>query len=67
VKTQTFFKNIIMAIIKQAKNINIKVSQKHIVLAKTIEKTAETIKIMATYGNIELYSEKTIKQYGNIN
>ncbi|KAF2517749.1 hypothetical protein [Flavobacterium foetidum] len=56
-----------MTIRKQAKNSILKVNKKHVVIAGEIEKTAETIKLVSTYGNIELYSVKKIKKNGNIN
>ncbi|WP_289664963.1 hypothetical protein [Flavobacterium panacagri] len=56
-----------MAIIKQARNYNIKVETRHTVIAREIEKTAQTIKLTATCGNIELYSIKKIRKNGNIN
>lgn len=56
-----------MAIIKNAKNSILKISKRHVVLAKEIEKTSDTIKLVATYGNIELNSTKKIIKNGNIN
>lgn len=55
-----------MGIIKQAKNITVTIAKKHIVMAGEIERTAETMKIVATYGNIELNSVKKIVKNGNI-
>jgi hypothetical protein len=57
---------IIMAIIKRAKNITTKITKGYAVMAGEIEKTAETIKIVATYGDIELNSTKKIIKNGNI-
>jgi len=56
-----------MAIIKSAKNSSLKINKKHVVIASEIEKTSETIKLAATYGNIELNSTKKIIKNGNIN
>lgn len=56
-----------MAIIKNAKNSILEINKRHVVLAKRIEKTSETIKLVATYGNIELNSTKKIIKNGNIN
>ncbi|MBS7231179.1 hypothetical protein KHA90_09085 [Flavobacterium psychroterrae] len=55
-----------MAIIKQAKNITVTIAKNHFVMAGEIERTAETTKIVATYGNIELNSVKKIVKNGNI-
>ncbi|EKT3967334.1 hypothetical protein NTJ12_002421 [Flavobacterium psychrophilum] len=55
-----------MAIIKQAKNITVTITKDYFVMAGEIERTAETMKIVATYGNIELNSEKKIVKNGNI-
>lgn len=56
-----------MAIIKSAKSSSLKITKKHIVIAKEVEKTSETIKLVATYGNIELNSTQKIIKNGNIN
>lgn len=56
-----------MAITKTAKSMTVDITKKYIVMAGKIEKTAETIKLVATCGNIELYSEKKIKLNGSIN
>ncbi|MFG4001439.1 hypothetical protein [Flavobacterium aquidurense] len=56
-----------MAIRKQAKNSILKINTRHVIMAGKIEKTAETIKFVATYGNIELYSTNKIIKNGNIN
>lgn len=56
-----------MAIIKRAKNITIKITKGYHILAGEIEKTTETMKIVATYGNIELNSTEKIIKNGNIN
>ncbi|MDY0986080.1 hypothetical protein SOM12_01555 [Flavobacterium sp. CFBP9031] len=56
-----------MAIIKNAKNSILKVNKRHVVMAKEIEKTSGTIKLVATYGNIELNSTQKIIKNGNIN
>ncbi|WP_310554556.1 hypothetical protein [Flavobacterium sp.] len=56
-----------MAIIKQAKNITIEITKQHLVIASEIERTAESIEIKATCGNIELNSIKKIIKNGNIN
>lgn len=56
-----------MAIIKRAKNSNLKITKKHVVVAKEIEKTSQTIKLVSTCGNIELNSTKKIIKNGNIN
>lgn len=55
-----------MGIIKQAKNLTITLMKEHIVMAGEIEKTADTMKIVATYGNIELNSVKKVVKNGNI-
>ncbi|MBF4516684.1 hypothetical protein IRZ71_10025 [Flavobacterium sp. ANB] len=56
-----------MAIIKRARNSILKINTRHVIIAGEIEKTAETIKLVATYGNIELYSTNKIIKNGNIN
>ncbi|MFC4478725.1 hypothetical protein [Flavobacterium chungangensis] len=56
-----------MAIVKNTKNSILKVNKKHFVSAKEVEKTSETIKLVATYGNIELNSTQKIIKNGNIN
>jgi hypothetical protein len=66
-KKVTFIKKpVIMAIIKQAKNITITITKDYFVMAGEIERTAETMKLVATYGNIELNSVKKIVKNGNI-
>jgi hypothetical protein len=56
-----------MAIRKRAKSSILRVNTKHVVMAGKIEKTAERIKLVATCGNIELYSINKIIKNGNIN
>lgn len=56
-----------MAIIKNAKNSILKINKKHVVMAKEIEKNSDTIRFVATYGNIELNSTQKIIKNGNIN
>lgn len=56
-----------MAIIKSAKNSILKINKKHVVTAKKIEKNSDSIKLVATYGNIELNSTQKILKNGNIN
>ena len=56
-----------MAIIKNAKNSILEINKKHVVLAKEIEKTSDTIKFVASCGNIELNSTQKIIKNGNIN
>lgn len=56
-----------MAIKKQAKNYNLKVNTRHVIMAGKIEKTSGTIKLVATCGNIELCSINKIIKNGNIN
>lgn len=56
-----------MAIRKHAKNCVITINTKHFVMAGEIEKTSQNIKLVATYGNIELYSVNKIIKNGNIN
>jgi hypothetical protein len=56
-----------MAIIKQAKNIKTEITKSYYVHAGEIDRTAETIKMVATYGNIELNSVKKIVNNGNSN
>lgn len=55
-----------MAILKQAKNLTVTIVKKHFVMAGEVERNAETMKIVATYGNIELNSVKKIVKNGNI-
>ncbi len=55
-----------MAILKQAKNIDIKVVDKyHLFVGKKLEKVAEKINIEATKKNLELISNKRILSKGN--
>ncbi|SMP13175.1 hypothetical protein [Flavobacterium hercynium] len=56
-----------MAIIKRAKNSIVEVNKKNVVIAKEIEKTAETITLEATYGDLEINSANKIIINGNIN
>lgn len=56
-----------MAIIKRAKNSIVEINKKNVVIAKEIEKSCETIKLVATYGNIEINSANKIIVHGNIN
>jgi hypothetical protein len=56
-----------MAIRKRARNSILKVNTRHVVMAREIKKTAKNIKLVATYGNIELNSTKKIIKNGNIN
>lgn len=56
-----------MAITKRARNSILRVNTKHFIMAGEIEKTAEKMKLIATCGNIELYSINKIRKNGNIN
>ena len=55
-----------MGIIKQAKKLSIVITNNHLLMAGKVERTAETVKIVATYGHIELNSMKKIEKNGNI-
>ena len=55
-----------MAIIKNATNSILRINKKSIVKAKKIEKISGNIKLVATYGNIELNSTQKIIKNGNI-
>lgn len=56
-----------MAIIKTAKSMTVNIEERYVVFAGEIEKTAETMKLLATCGNIELNTVKKIKINGSIN
>jgi len=44
----------------------LKVNKRHVIIAGKIEKTAQNMKVVATYGNIELNSTHKIIKNGNI-
>ena len=55
-----------MAIIKTATNITVKIKNHYKVYAKkSITKIADRAEVIATDGNIELFSQKKIKANGN--
>ncbi len=65
-KKQTCSKNKTMAIIKQAKNMTIKVDDEYLLMVGgKLEKIASKINIEATKGNLVLSSNKKIVSHGN--
>lgn len=54
-----------MAIIKQARNINIRVKNNSVIMARKITETAEIIIVDATKENLILNSNKKIIANGN--
>jgi hypothetical protein len=54
-----------MAIIKQAKNIEITVKNHYTLKTNKLIKIADKINIEAKYGNLELHSAKKVQAKGN--